>query len=267
MCHCLFDLWSRAPKPVMGLADVDAVLPEAIELGSANLTYVWEDSTPGEQAVMAGMAAAMRRGTSPVTIDHARDAWRKLDVSLPEREIARALRNLTSREVLAGAQAYSFNVDLQRLWLKQHRHLDWVKDELAETVQQWNRSAEPWPADAIPAQTGGPVPASTGEAPNGREPGEASAGTKPRLTRRSRYLAAAAAVVVILASYLAATAAGHVFPFPSAGRGLNPAQNLVQLLPGDPNKNAHECHAAPPPNQWTMHGMVQAVQCTALTHA
>ena len=46
VCHCMFDLWSRAPKPVMDVADVDAVLAEAIELGSANLTYVWEDSTP-----------------------------------------------------------------------------------------------------------------------------------------------------------------------------------------------------------------------------
>ena len=122
-----------------------------------------------------------------MTIDHARDAWRKVGVSLPEREIARALRSLTSREVLrsltsreglAGTQAYSFNVDLQRLWLEKHRHLDWVKDELAETVQQWNRSAEPWPADAIPGQTSGPVPASAEGATNGREPEESIRGGK-----------------------------------------------------------------------------------------
>jgi hypothetical protein len=270
VCHCIFDLWSRAPKPVMGLADVEAVLAEAIELGSANLTYVWEDSTPGEQAVMAGMAAAMRRRNNPVTIDHAQDAWRKVDVSLPEREIARALRSLTSREVLrsltsrGGTQAYSFNVDLQRLWLEQHRHLDWVKDELAETVQQWNRSAEPWPADAIPGQTGGPVSASAEGATNGREPGEASAGAKPRLTRRSRYLATAAAVIA-LATYLAATATAHVFPFSDSTQGLTSAQNLVQLLqllPGDPIQNEHECHPAPPPSQWNMPGLVQAVHCT-----
>jgi AAA domain len=269
VCHCMFDLWSRAPKPVMDLADVDAVLAEAIELGSANLTYVWEDSTPGEQAVMAGMATAMRRRTSPVTIDHARDAWRQVDVSLPERETARALRSLTSREVLrsltsreglAGTQAYSFNVDLQRLWLEQHRHLEWVKDELAETVQQWNRSAEPWPADAIPGQTSGPVPASAEGATNGREPEKASAGAKPRLTRRSRYLATAAAVVA-LASYLVAAAAAHVFPFSNSTQGVTSVQNLVQLLPGDPIQNEHECHAAPPPGQWSMPGLVQTVHC------
>ena len=264
VCHCMFDLWSRAPKPVMGLADVDAVLAEAIELGSANLTYVWEDSTPGEQAVMAGIAAAMRRRTNPVTIDRAQDAWRKVDVSLPEREIARALRSLISREVLGGIQAYSFKVDLQRLWLEQHRHLDWVKDELAETVQQWNRSAEPWPADAIPGQTGGPVSANDEGATNGREPGEASAGAKPRLMHRSRYLAIIAAVIA-LAGYLAATATAHVFPFSNSTQGPTSAQNLVQLLqllPGDPVQNEHECHAAPPPGQWSMPGLVQAMHCT-----
>ena len=33
----------------MDAADVEAVLTEAIELGSANLTYVWEDSAPGNR--------------------------------------------------------------------------------------------------------------------------------------------------------------------------------------------------------------------------
>jgi hypothetical protein len=273
VCHCMFDLWSRAPKPMMELADVDAVLAEAIELGSANLTYVWEDSSVGEQAVMAGMAAAMGRQASPVTIDHARDAWRKVDVSLPEREIARALRSLTSREVLrsltsqevpADTRAYSFSVDLQRLWLEQHRHLDWVKDEIAETVQQWNRSAEPWPADAIPGRTGGPVSASAEGATNGREPEKAPARAKPRLTHRSRYLAAAAAVIA-LASYLLATATAHVFPFSNSTQGLTSAHNVVQLLlllPGNLTQNEHECHAAPPPSQWGMPGLVQAMHCT-----
>ena len=76
-------------------------------------------------------------------------------VSLPEGEVATALRSLTSREVVAGDEDYSFTVDLQRQWLDKHRRLDWVKDELAETVAQWNRFAEPWPADAISARNGG----------------------------------------------------------------------------------------------------------------
>ncbi|MGD0245121.1 MAG: hypothetical protein ABSB59_33010, partial [Streptosporangiaceae bacterium] len=72
VCHCVFDLWSRAPKEIMDATDVGVVLPEAIELGSANLTYVWEDSTHGEKALMAALAAAMRGGAGPVTVGQAR---------------------------------------------------------------------------------------------------------------------------------------------------------------------------------------------------
>jgi hypothetical protein len=263
ICHCMFDLWSRASKPVMEMADVDAVLVEAIELGSANLTYVWEDSTPEEQALMAGMAAAMRHRTSPVTINNARDAWHVVGVSLPEREVARALRSLISREVLAGTDDYSFNVDLQRLWLDRHRRLDWVKDELAENIQQWNWSAEPWPADAIVGQSG--VSASIGAeaATNGQELGETPARAKSSLSRRRRYIATAGAIVA-LAGYLTVAAIIHVFPFFYSSQvvatGQNPAQ-LLQLLPGDPIQNEHECHAASPPGQWRMPGLIQAIRC------
>jgi hypothetical protein len=263
VCHCLFDLWLRSPKPVLEVADVDAVLSEAIELGSANLTYVWEDSTPGEQALMAGMAAATQHGSRPVTLDQVRDAWRTVTVSLPDRELAWALRSLTSREVVTGSQACSFTVDLQRLWLEKHRRLDWVKEELAETVQQWNQSAEPWPADTIPVQVGRPGPADTNAATGDQGPLGPHTGAKPRIPRRGRYLAIAAAVAV-LASYLAAAAATHVFPFspPTSSPTLSPTSQLLLLLPGDLRGNGHGCHAAGPPSQWQMPGLVEALHCT-----
>jgi hypothetical protein len=239
ICHCIFDLWSRSPKPVMTVADVDAIVAEAIELGSANLTYVWEDSTPGEQALMAAMAAVMRRRIGPVTVDQARDAWREVSVSLPEHEAARALRSLASREVVTATQPYSsFAVALQRLWLDKHRRLDWVKDDLAETLQQWNRSAGP---------------------PPGSDRG-ASVGTKPRITHRRWYLAIAAAITV-LASFLVATKAAQVFPFPNRpAQALT--QGLVQLLPGDLSQHEDECHPVPPSNLWNMPGLFQELHCT-----
>ncbi len=111
VCHCLFDSWSRSPKSVMDVPDVEAILAEAIELGSPNLTYVWEDSTPEEQALMAGIAATGGHDAGAVTIDQVRETWHKAGLTLPEREITRAARSLISRDVLAGDQAYSFNVD------------------------------------------------------------------------------------------------------------------------------------------------------------
>ena len=99
------------------------------------------------------------------------------------------MQNLIGREVLSGdGQAYSFTVDLQRLWVEQHRHLDWVKDELAETVKQWSRSAETAPGPTlISAKAGQPELVGISAAPRVREH-ETSAGTKRRITRHFRYL-------------------------------------------------------------------------------
>jgi hypothetical protein len=141
ICHCMFDRWIRSPKPSMTVEDVEMVLAEAIELGSANLKYVWEESTPEEQALMAGMTAAMRTVSGPVTVKQIRQAWRDVNVSLPEHKIAQAIRSLTNREVVRGDQAYSFTVYLQRLWLDKHRRLDWVKEELTQALRDWGQQS------------------------------------------------------------------------------------------------------------------------------
>jgi hypothetical protein len=255
VCHCMFDLWSRAPKSVMDVTDVDAVLAEAIELGSANLTYVWEDSTPGEQAVLTAMAEAMNGGSGPVGLDQARDAWREIGVVLPEDVAARAVRSLTSREIVAGKRSFSFTVDLQRLWLEKHRHLDWVKDELADAVQQWNESEEPLPLDKAsvpPSPTSPAGPATPGNLPT---------------ANRGRNLAVAATAVA-LATYLIVAAIAHLFPFsnsPSStgsNQNLEFMQGLTRLLPGGLSNKEQECHTALPPSQWSIPGAVLALHCT-----
>jgi hypothetical protein len=263
VCHCVFDLWSRSPKEMMSAADIDNVLTEAIELGSANLTYVWEDSTPGEQALMAGLAVGIRSVAGPATVNDARAAWHDIGVSLPEGEVARALRSLISREVLAGSQAYLFNVDLQRLWLERHRRIDWVKDELAESIAQWNRSAGPWPADAIPVKGErlGSAPTQVNASSVHHAVRREDAEPKRRTIRRRRYLVAVV-TAVLLAAYLTATSATHVFPFPNAASSFTPALNLATLLPGDLGQNLGECHETSASKLWTSPGLEKALHCT-----
>jgi hypothetical protein len=230
VCHGLFDLWMRSPKPEMTAADVHTVLADAIELGSANLTYVWEDSAPEERALMAGMAAAMRSGAREVTVAQVRNVWRKAGVTLPVHQITAALRSLDSREVVAGEHAWKFSVDLQRVWLDKHRRLDWVKDELADAIKEWQRGA--------------------------------------RAARRNRYLAATAAVVAI-AGYLATgaflgwppwTAAPTPSPSatPSHAPGVTP---LIHLLPQDIADPTTQCTTIKKPD-WTSPGLVSALSCT-----
>jgi hypothetical protein len=261
VCHCVFELWSRAPKTLINAADINLVLPEAIELGSANLTYVWEDSTPGEQALMAGMTAAMGDGAGPATMDDVRSAWFEVGVSFPEREVTRALRSLISREVLVGGQTYRFTVDLQRLWLERHRRLDWVKDELAETVEQWNRSVERWPADMIYVRDEQPKSGIiAGSQPSQRNEADSISNAKPRISPR-RYLLIISAVV-LLASYLLATSVAHTFPFSSRAQNLGQMKNLIELLPGDLSQSQQGCHLTSAPRPWSAPNLVLAVHCT-----
>jgi serine/threonine protein kinase len=137
ICHCLFNAWQQKAGSTVGTDVIAGLLAEAIELGSANLTYIWQDSTAEEQALMAGLAAAASSGRTTATAEEIRDAWRQVDVDLPSQIITRALRGLLAREVISGDGSYSFAVDLQRLWIDKHRRIDWVKDDLSEASAQW----------------------------------------------------------------------------------------------------------------------------------
>jgi hypothetical protein len=131
ICHSLFDLWSRIGRSALTAADVDSVLPEVIELGSPNLTYVWADSTYGERALMAALTRLVRREADAVSLARIRKAWRDAGVEVPEPEVTQAIRSLRGREVITGDDAYSFTVDLQRLWIAEHQRLEWVRQEFA----------------------------------------------------------------------------------------------------------------------------------------
>jgi len=224
VCHSLFDLWSRSPKPVMTAEDVYAVLGEAIELGSPNLTFVWEDSSPEEKAVMAAMAAAMRAGKHTVNGSAIRAAWRKADVPLPERKLSAALRSLVSREVITGVEAYSFTVDLQRLWLDKHRRLDWVKDELAESIDQWTRDAR---------------------------------------TYRIWYVAAAAVLILVAGYFVVGKFAGFPpFTGGTSADTLSLENILYESIPGNLSQQSKHCQQASPSGQWNTSGLVVEVHCT-----
>ncbi|MGD0245122.1 MAG: hypothetical protein ABSB59_33015, partial [Streptosporangiaceae bacterium] len=193
------------------------------------------------------------------------DEWRAIGVLLPEGEAARALRSLVSREVLVGDGECSFTVDLQRLWLNRHRRLDWVKDELAETVAQWNRVAEPWPADTIPARSDEAASARGAGAVRlrAREPSGSSEATGPRVRARARFVLLAA-VIVAVAAYLTATSMAGVFPFSGpapAGQVPTSAQNLTQLLPGSLSQDPSACRRTSAPSAWKAPGLVEALYC------
>jgi|GEM_PF-1873091 len=132
LCHCLFNHWQRQRMSQVEIRDVNKVLDEATERGSAVLKYGWEELTPGEKTVVAAMAAAMGEYNHAVDAKDINRAWKRCNVFIPEGEMAKAIRSLIARDVITGQDKYAFTVDLQRLWVQKYRRIEWVKQEIAD---------------------------------------------------------------------------------------------------------------------------------------
>ncbi len=140
LCHCLFQRWQQQHLSHIEAQDVDGILNEAVELGLSVLKFIWEDSTPAEKAIMASMAAATHDQSSSVGDTNISRVWKHSNVTIPKGEMAKAVQSLIAREVIIGQDKYMFTVDLQRLWVQKYRRLAWVKEEIADTIQEWSKT-------------------------------------------------------------------------------------------------------------------------------
>ncbi|MGB8645343.1 MAG: AAA family ATPase [Anaerolineae bacterium] len=137
LCHSLFNRWLHTRAARIGVQDVDAVLDEVIERGLSVLKHIWEESSPAEKAVLAGAAAATEQPPQPVSaLDIAR-ALTQYNIRIPPDEMAQALKSLCARDVLTGQDPYYLTVDLQRRWIDKYERLEWVRDEIGETIRRW----------------------------------------------------------------------------------------------------------------------------------
>jgi tetratricopeptide (TPR) repeat protein len=130
VCHSMFERWRRSQPAVLGAADVDMVLDEAIERGLAVLKHVWEESGPVEKVVLAGMAAALRAGRRTVTGSTVKKVSTRTPSNLSALDVDRALERLVRRDVLKCTDRYAFAVDLQRRWLARERPLSRALEEV-----------------------------------------------------------------------------------------------------------------------------------------
>jgi hypothetical protein len=138
LCHCLFNSWKQQRMAQMGIHAVDNVLEEVVERGSAVLKHVWEESTPGEKAFMAGMVTAMGKHNHSINVEAIAKTWMRCNVMIPSGEMTKAIRSLISRDIIVGQDQFMFTIDLQRLWIQKHRRLEWVKEEIADFVAEWH---------------------------------------------------------------------------------------------------------------------------------
>ena len=137
LCHSLFNQWLQHRRPLIRVDDVNPVLNDVVERGLAVLKQVWDDSTPGEKAVLAALAAATGKRSHPIGLAEIDRAWAGLDVVIPENEKARAMRSLIARDVIIGEDKYQFAIELQRLWIQKYEKLEWVKEEITPALHVW----------------------------------------------------------------------------------------------------------------------------------
>ena len=55
----------------------------------------------------------------------------------PTTRRPKRVRSLIARDVIIGEDKYQFAIELQRLWVQKYEKLDWVKEEIASTLQVW----------------------------------------------------------------------------------------------------------------------------------
>ncbi len=92
LCHNLFTRWTQDKPEQLDIPDVEAVLPDVMEQGTPNFQFVWEDSEPAEQAVLAALAntapryraGVMRRNLERTFIEpRRRPRLKRPDAGLP----------------------------------------------------------------------------------------------------------------------------------------------------------------------------------------
>ena len=149
-------------------------------------------------------------------------------------------------------------------------------------------AAQSWPPAGAPPQSWPPAGPPPGQ--SWPPPQPSSGGPGNSWSGRKRGLIAGVTVVALVGGYLIAATVAHTFPFtksrpaaassrvhsprptpkptqrptpastgPTLAAGVAP---LVQLLPGDIDDPATQCHNDPPPWPWVMTGHVAALACT-----
>lgn len=132
VCYCLFAQWRRQRTSSIKVQDVNQVLSEAMEYGSAVLMDAWGMLTPGEQTILAGMATAMGQDKCAVDVKEINQAWRRCNVSIPVDEMTKAIESLIARDIIVGRDKYTFAADLQRMWVQKNKRVEWVKEGIPD---------------------------------------------------------------------------------------------------------------------------------------
>jgi photosystem II stability/assembly factor-like uncharacterized protein len=142
LCHSLFAYCQRVNTSAVTLTDVETILTEVVERAGSDFQFLWDSSAPEEKFVLAALAQAGGGEGQAVVKEKLLTTLRRRKAPISARQVAKALVNLSLREIINFQAPYTFNIDVFRLWLRDQKRIGWVKRELAGAVEQWKRASE-----------------------------------------------------------------------------------------------------------------------------
>ena len=126
ICHELFDHAQNTRQPAITAADVEAIRPGVVEMATAQLHYVWDETPSLGQQVLLALAEIEGQGKHAATPGQIGRLLLHHGIMAHNAEIDRELKALYKRNILHGLRQYNFSIDLFRHWLLQHQRLEWV---------------------------------------------------------------------------------------------------------------------------------------------
>jgi tetratricopeptide (TPR) repeat protein len=136
VCHELFSVCQKTGVRVIQRPDVDAVLLSVIERGTVNLKFVWDEADDLDKWVLASLARTPECSDPGILAQ----TLRLQRVRFSEHDLNAALVHMREKDVLT--ESNHFVVELLRLWMRQNRPLERVREELVEVSPIANRYIE-----------------------------------------------------------------------------------------------------------------------------
>ena len=139
ICNNLFARWQEQPKDKLTTKDVDAVIITSVDFCSPVLGHIWNESTSSEKAVLSALAILKTQNTHQhITSKDINEIWLNQNVRIPNGEMESAIEALALREIIFATDHLEFAVDILRNWISDQKHLEWVKEEIKESIQSWH---------------------------------------------------------------------------------------------------------------------------------
>jgi len=133
ICSLLTNDYIKTKKFSITLQDVNRILKDVLEGGAVHFDFIWKESSPDEQLILAVLANIITREGAAAGLSDVENILKKYGLAIEANRIAEAVKSLVTREVLEADletfRWYQFKIDLIRLWVNRYQSLGIIVDD------------------------------------------------------------------------------------------------------------------------------------------